>query len=363
MQLYLLGFPSNIILNPKAFTLESFEPPVVQSGQSSTRHSALSTSNNTIRWRQSPSNPAVNQSNARINRWSDGSLTLQIASNPSEQIELTAQTRAPPQIHPVIPTPTSLRPRPGDKVPNSQSNNWHIYLACPHEGAGMIRNSGHITAQLSVQSTDQMDDAVMKLQQSLAASGRGNRAGGDKGPQLINVDEDPEKARRQAELAEKEKAKMQRRYQNQIDRDYNRNGNVLKRSGLRPGGLGGGLTVGALEGDDDLGAAKRSRGSTNPKKPRRRNDEYSDEDDFRGRRRTKEDEYDENDGFLVDSDEEPEVAESSEEEDDADDDMDAEGEEDDEAVDQAAKPESKAEDAAAAVGRKRGRRVLDDDDE
>ena len=226
----------------------------------------------------------------------------------------------------------------------------------------MIRNSSHITTQLSVQSTDQMDDAVMKLQQSLAASGRGSKVGGDKGPQLINVDEDPEKARRQAELAEKEKAKMQRRYQNQLDRENNRTGNVLKRSGLRPGGVGGGLTVGGLEGDDDIVGAKRTQGATKSKKPRRRNDDYSDdEDDFRGRRRTKEDEYDEDDGFLVDSDEEPEIADSSEEE--AEDDVDAEGEEDDEAVAEPPKPTPRTEDTGGAAGRKRGRRILEDDDE
>jgi len=38
-----------------------------------------------IRWRKSPSAPKQLQSNARILRWSDSSLTLQLASNPTTQ--------------------------------------------------------------------------------------------------------------------------------------------------------------------------------------------------------------------------------------------------------------------------------------
>ena len=107
---------------------------------------------------------------------------------------------------------------------------------------------------------------------------------------------------------------MQRRMQVQQDRESIRNNNVLKRSGLRTGGIGAGLTIGGLEDEDGMVTTKGRIGKPKIRKSRRRNSEYSeDEDDFRGRGRTREDEYDEDDGFLVGSDEEPEVGVESEE--------------------------------------------------
>ena len=184
----------------------------------------------------------------------------------------------------------------------------HTYLTAPHEQAGLIRITNHVTSSLAVKSsTDQNDDALLRLQQSLAAATKGNKSTVDGGLEIINISEDPELAKKKAEVAEKEKLRAQRRRQQQEERERDRSNRALGRSGFRPGGLGAGLTIGGLEDDDGMGTS-RTRMSK-PKKPtRRRNSEYSDdEEEFRGMGRTREDEYDENDGFLVPSDEEPEI--------------------------------------------------------
>ena len=237
----------------------------------------------------------------------------------------------------------------------------HTYLASPHEHAGLMRNSHQITMSLAVQSSEQDDDALVRLQKGLAAAVRGNKATSNGGLEMIDIREDPEMAKKQAEAAEKEKIKMQRRYQNQQDRETNRANNVLKRAGLRTGGMSAGLTVGGLEGEDDLAGAKARKSKVKSKKPRRRNDEYSDEDDYRGRRRTREDEYDEDDGFLVGSDEEPEMVEESEEEGEE---LDAKGEEDEEALPDNPKVGVSTDDAGGGGGgRHKRRRVIEDEDE
>ena len=219
-----------------------------------------------------------------------------------------------------------------------------------------MRHTHHITTSLAVQSSDQDDEALLRLQQGLAAAARGNKGTADGGVEVISISEDPENAKRRAELAEKEKTKMQRRYQVQQDRENMRANNVLKRSGLRTGGMSTGLTVGGLEEDGMIEATTR-KAKSKVRKPRRRNSEYSDDEDFRGRRHTREDEYDEDDGFLVGSDEEPEVGEMSEEEDE----LDAEGDADE--AEMAEKPNNAETEDTAAGGRLKRRRVIEDEEE
>lgn len=297
------------------------------------------------------------QSNARILRWSDGSLTLQLASNPREQFELTAKPLAQPQSNPVKPTPTSInRGRTHSLTLYNSRLDSHTYLAAPHEFAEIIRLTNHVTASLAVQSSsDQDDEALARLQQSLAAAQKGNKSTSDGGLAVISINEDPELAKKRAELAEKEKSRMQRRLQVQQDRETTRNNSILKRSGLRTGGMGAGLTVGGLEDDDGMAAMKGRVSKPKNRKQRRRNSEYSDdEEDFRGLGRTKEDEYDEEDGFLVGSDEEPEVGEDSEEEPEMVDEGDEDGEEE--------KPKKRGSEEAAG-GRSKRRRVIEDEEE
>ena len=203
------------------------------------------------------------------------------------------------------------------KKPYDARLDSHTYLASPHEAVGMLRITNHVTASLAVQSyADQDDDATLKLQETMAAATKGQH-GGDGGIGIMHITEDPELAKKRAEIAEKEKTRAARRRQIQEDKERERNNRVLGRSGLRTSaGFGGGLTVNGLE-DDEGGMSRPKPRASKPKarKPRRRNSEYSDEEDYMTRGRTKEDEYDEDDGFLVGSDEEPEVAgDASEEE-------------------------------------------------
>lgn len=251
------------------------------------------------------------------------------------------------------------RSRNQGPVPYNSRLDSHTYLAAPHEFGEIVRLTNHITASLAVQSSsDQDDEALARLQQSLAAAQKGNKNTSEGGLAVISINEDPELAKKRAELAEKEKSKMQRRMQVQQDRESTRNNNVLKRSGLRTGGMGAGLTIGGLEDEDGDGMAtmKGRIGKPKSRKSRRRNSEYSeDEEDFRGRGRTREDEYDEEDGFLVGSDEEPEVGEESEEEVEMGDD----GEEED---GEEKKPRKRNSEEAAG-GRAKRRRVIEDEDE
>lgn len=369
IQLYLLQFPNFLGIDPKAFHHSNFQPPVTDHHSSeppSSTFSSYQTSNNTVRWRYSPSKPSEVQSNSRIIRWSDGSITLQLASNPREQYELTAKPLAPSHNHFLKPTNSAAnRGRAANGTPAYNSRlDSHTYLATPHEHASLIRITNHVTSSLAVQSSsDQNDDALVRLQQSLAAATKGNKTAADGGLEIISISEDPEQAKKRAEVAEKEKLRAQRRRQMQEERERDRANRVLGRSGLRTGGLGAGLTVGGLEDDDGM-ATTRARMTKPKSKSRRRNSEYSDEEeDYRGMGRTREDEYDEDDGFLVRSDEEPElVPDESEEEAEMADDVDEEEE-------KPKKGSSKrdvaveAGEEVVAGGRVKRRRVIEDEDE
>lgn len=281
-----------------------------------------------------------------------------MASNPCEQFELAAKPLTQPQNNPVKPTPTSInRGRNQGSVPYNSRLDSHTYLAAPHEFGEIVRLTNHITASLAVQSSsDQDDEALARLKQSLAAAQKGNKNTSVGGLAVISISEDPELAKKRAELAEKEKSRMQRRMQVQQDRESTRSNNVLKRSGLRTGGMGAGLTIGGLEDDDGIATTKGRTGKSKGRKPRRRNSEYSeDEEEFRGRGRTREDEYDEEDDFLVASSEEPEVGEESEEE--------IEMADDDEDEDEEEKKPRKRNSEEATGGRVKRRRVIEEDED
>lgn len=243
-------------------------------------------------------------------------MTIQLASNPKEQFALSAKPLAPPQINPPKPTPTSIhKPQKAkDAIPYNAQLDSHTYLASPHAVASVVRLTNHITSSLSVESrADQDDEALIKLQETMAAAAKGKQKTANGGIEIIHITEDPEKAKIAAEKFEKERMKAERRRQVQTERERDRSNRVLGRSGLRQGGYSTGLTIGGLEDDDGM-TTSRARPSKPKKKPRRRNSEYSDEEEFSKRGRTREDEYDEEDGFLVGSDEEPEADASEEEE-------------------------------------------------
>lgn len=363
--MYLTKVPRFLSIDPKAWHHTTYQPPATDhhSDAASASFSAYNTALSTVHWRRSPRDPGELQSNARILRWSDGSLTLQLASNPTQQYEIEGNPLAPRQRNPIKPTPTSMKPTTRDVGYDS-----YTYLTVPDPHNGLLRISHKITAGLSIlPSAATTDDALEKLQNSLAALAQGKNKSSAGGIELVAIDEDPDLARKKAEVAEKEKQRAQKRREAAENRDRERSNRTLGRSGLGGSRYGaGGLNAAMLE-DDELGGGSRPR-AKKPKAARRqrRNSEYSEDEDF-GRKmgNFREDEYDEEDEFIARSDEEEEAVESEDEDDGiieegrkrspkrkspepADDDEDAEGEEEEEVV---------------QASRGKRRRVIEEDDD
>lgn len=370
--MYLTKVPRFLSIDPKAWHHTTYQPPTTDHHADATPDtettasgfSAYNTALSTIHWRKSPSNPKETQSNARILRWSDGTLTLQFASNPTQQFVIEGNPLAPRQSNPVKPTPTSRKH--GAKEHGHDS---FTYLTMPDPHNQLLRITHKLTAGLSIlPSAETTDEALITLQNSLAAIAQG-KSKGLAGLELIPIDEDPELAKKKAEVAEREKMRAAKRRDAAETRERERSNRTF---GGRSARHGGGLSASMLE-DDEMGLADRGRtkGKRQPQKERRRrNSEYSDDEDF-GRKRGNfaNDEYDEEDEFIARSDEEDEAIASSDEDDgivedaapkrqsvasakraspEAMDDEDAEGEEEEEVV---------------QTSRVKRRRVVDDDDE
>lgn len=385
--MYLMRVPDFMAIEPQIWKPASFQPPLTDHHKKTTSStfSAFDTALTTVRWRRSPSKPSELQSNARILRWSDGSLTLQLASEPSTQYEISAQALVPPQRNPLKPTPTSintLNQKGGRRGANTQSQTAEekydntkdslTYLVEPIEAAASLRITQKLTAGLQIKPSSTLaDTAIEQLQSSLAAASGAKVATSGT---MMAVEEDPELAKRKAELAEREKMRARKRLESQQERERERTNRTLGRSGLQSSRYGGGgLNAGMLEDEDGLPSTSASgrKGPSKARGPqqrrRRANSEYSSEEDY-GRRgfQSKQDEYDEEDDFVAPSDEE-EVVEDDEDEDDGivddraqregsakrrvDPDEDADGEVDDDA------------EAQAQAGRKRRKVVMDDDED
>jgi RNA polymerase-associated protein LEO1 len=378
--MYVLKVPDFMSFDPKAWKPSDFQPPAAShhSKTALSNFSPYNTAMTTLRWRRSPKNPSELQSNARVLRWSDGSLTVQLASDPTTQYETNANALAPPQRNPLKRTPTSIHTNSGKggRVSDATAQGGSAiaekydekkdsltYLIAPYPAVGSLRVSHKITAGLKIkQSASVVDDAITQLQTSLAAASNASRVQGTNGDLAI-VDEDPELARRRAEVAEREKARARKRTEAQKERENERMGRSAGRYGSS---RGGGLNASMLEDEEEVGFASQgrvSKGGAKPKRPRQRkaNSEYSSDEDYGMRGfQSKEDDY-EVDDFVARSDEEEEVVDDDDDEDDGiregtpkrgrggDDDEDAAGEEDDEAPVQTAK--------------KRRKVVLDDEEE
>jgi RNA polymerase-associated protein LEO1 len=315
-QIYTMAIPNFLSLETEEFKPATYVAP------------PFATAATSICWRYAPDDPSRLQSNARVIRWEDGSMTLQLASNPREQYRIASK--------PLAPLNKSGQYEPGLDT--------HTYLAAAAETASVFRITSHLTHSLTVLPTDvETDDAVERLRESLAAAARAGK--GDGGVTIIEVKEDPELASKRAELAEKEKLRADRRRQQLADREQSR---TSRRGVYRH--PAGGLTVGGLEDDDGM-LTTRARVPKRARAKRRGEIYTDDEEEYDRRGRTREDEYDKDDGFLVGSDEEPEVMEDSEEEEELEDeDMDAEGEVDEDV--QAEKPRPRKERKSASPKRK-----------
>ncbi|PLB34610.1 Paf1-complex subunit LEO1 [Aspergillus candidus] len=329
-EVYTMPVPGFLSVETEEFNPETYVAP------------PYATAATSLCWRHDPNDDSLLQSNARIVRWEDGSMTLQLASAPKEQYRISTKPLAPLN-------------KSGDYDTKLDS---HVYLGAAAEASSVFRLTSHLTHGLTVNPTTmETDDAVQRLQESLAAATRGGKKTVDGSAPVIDVKEDPELAKRQAEMAEREKLKAARRRQQLADRELDRG----RRVGVSHRSGGAGLTVGGLEDDDGLMTTRAKK----TRRPNRRGEIYTDdEEDYDRRGRTREDEYDEDDGFLVGSDEEPEVADDDDDEDVLeDDDMDAEGEEE---RAPAARPKQRASPEGAAgtpPARKKHRYIVDDDDE
>ncbi|TAQ88525.1 hypothetical protein B7494_g3138 [Chlorociboria aeruginascens] len=282
-----LRLPSFIGIEPHAFDPNTFEPPTTDhhTNTRSANFSANATSSSTIRYRRNAAGKL--ESNTNIYHWSDGSTTIAIGD---QHYELETQPLAPPK----------------DSKTYQEVQDSHSYLASPSIDSQMILLFGHLTNQHTVRpNKDIEDDALEKLQKSLAAAARGSHKGDDKnGPELITNTQDPELQKKQAEMAEKERMRLQRRRENAAEK------------AIGPGRRGpGGLTVDDIEGRAGRRAPGSGRKAPGSKRPRRRADDYDSDDDM-PRGKFREDEYDKEDDFLASSDEDLEEVPDGDDDDD-----------------------------------------------
>ena len=289
-ELYVLKMPRFLAFQTAAFKPETFELPQAEhyEKQPSSAFSAYDTAMTTLRWRRSPSNMKQLQSNARVLRWSDGSLTLQLASDPTAQYEISAEPLAPRQVNPPKPTPVSRFDNSGRTGRIERDDSGHAYAMAISTISYGLRTEARVTATLNVQPNGRQSDVdgvLEKLKERYANRELNSRA------LLQDIREDPELARKQAEQAEKERIRAARRLENQKQRLAAKEQRTRERAGL---GRFGGLTAADLEEDLDGGYGRRGAGAGRAKRRQNRRDRSESEEEA---------EYDEDDGFVAQSDE------------------------------------------------------------
>ncbi|PHH90046.1 hypothetical protein CDD83_4647 [Cordyceps sp. RAO-2017] len=283
------------------------------------------------------------KSNTNLHRWSDGSVTISVGGEHYEIIK------------------KSLASAPNK--PYNELQDGHHYAAAAELASNMLMTVGHLTEQYNVKPNKAVgDDALSVFAERMAQASKAMK-GED---MIVRTTRDPELQKRQAELAEKERMKAQRRRENAAAR--------------MDGGLGrsgrGGLSIGDLEGERrGAGLAGRKRGLPGSAKPKRRRPEYDSDDDLPQGVGRHED-YDMDDGFLVASDDEEleSGAEGEEEEEEEEEELrkyskdtgrrskrqrtaEAEAEEDEDAEGDEVEP------VADTAGRSRRRNVVAEEDE
>lgn len=317
-ELYIVNIPPFLGLQTENFDYKKYEPPTRPHDQNdpTDKFSAYSTATTSLMWRRDPHDPEKMQSNSRIIRWSDGSMTLQIASRPKDQYRISTKAYRQGYGAPK----TQKNAAQGNYDPSKDSQ---VYLAAAHSAVEALQIVAPVDAQLRILPTgDLSDQSIQKLQQSLAAS----QVVHDPLASLKQLKEDPEVARKAAELFEKDRLRSLKKRENAEDKLLTKRDRVLGRSGL---GRSGGLSVAGLEADEDgMPRSSALRAKQAKRRGNRRGDIYSDdEDEDLPRGRTREDEYDLDDGFMAGSDEEIETYEdeSVEEQDPDVDDLEIEG--------------------------------------
>lgn len=292
-QINTLRLPKFLGIDPRAYESAEFVPPN-SDHHSDTKSANFSASNvalTTMRYRRN-SKTGYLESNTLLHKWSDGSTTISIGD---QHYELQTKPLAPP----------------ADSKQYQEVQDSHTYLASPSIASQLLLLVGHMNNQYTVRpNKDIEDDALEKLQKSLAAATRGGLKGDEKGgPEFITNTEDPELQKKKAEIAEKERLKAQRRRETAAEKQ-----NFIR---AQAGGRGG-LSIDDLEGRFERKTAGSERKAP---KPRRHRSSYDSDDEPRvGRNR--QDEYDKEDDFLADSDEEVEESVEEDEEEETDQDSD-----------------------------------------
>ncbi|KAA8909175.1 Leo1-like protein-domain-containing protein [Sphaerosporella brunnea] len=261
--LYLMKIPSFLSMEPQLFDPEKFTMPNMEPSDTVSAYTKATTA---IRYRRDPKNPDNLQSNARIIRWSDGTLSLQIASSSS--------------LYDLPRKDLTTDPSKPDKYLPAQDS--HTFVLDPHESAGTLRVVGHATQSLNVVSASvnlASDHAIQRLHSELASAIPMNMR---KAPLEISELKDPEAERKEAERIAREKDRANRKLEAQRRR--------------------------ARERDPLETAAKRSYAKVTGTRSKRESPPIT-----RGGR-GKEDEYDLEDGFIEGSEEEEEAEVSDEEE-------------------------------------------------
>jgi len=278
--------PKFLSIAPKQYDPATYRIPTADhhSHTKSENFSACDTAATTIRYRKNPDTGKL-ESNTVLYKWSDGSTTLQVGD---QHYEIDAKQLT--------------QPKTMQYKPEFDSNTYLAsgIMGSGDAGANFLQLVGHMSNQLTVRpNKDLEDDALEKLQNNMAAATRGRNDGKSN---MIETIEDPELQKRQAELAEKERMKLQRRRENAAARATQQQPS----RGIRAAAASG-LSIGELEGRSTTKKATKSR-------PRR--SRYDDSDDDRPRGRGREDEYDLEDDFLASSDDEEEAPVQDDEEED-----------------------------------------------
>lgn len=234
----------------------------------------------------------VKESNSRIVRWSDGSLSLQVGAELFD-ISLTVDHSAvlTSTTVPVVPSATSGAAGLSSSTFDQNRGHGLTYLVAKHDYTDLLEAQASVHGTLTFRPTTLQSNTHRRLATSIASRNVKGRA--TKVAQLPTID--PEKLKAEREKAEVDKAKKAKR-----EAQKSASAARKKAGGKRPTRMIGGFSDD--EGDEEDGeegdeegysrsAAARSQPRRGRGGPLAREDEYEDEDE---------------DGFVRDDDEEEE---------------------------------------------------------
>ncbi|KAI1457456.1 Leo1-like protein-domain-containing protein [Annulohypoxylon moriforme] len=322
---------------------EEYKPDTYEATEWDIQNARSDKRKNVVRFTRDPETGEL-KSNAVIYRWDDGSITMSVGA---EHYEIQKKTMAPG----------------ADKPHYEERDDAHYYVAAAHFTSELFVTVGHVNEQYTVNPPSNLkDEAVLKFSRAMEEAARARRQGAN---MIFTTNKDPELQKREAEAAEKERMKAQRRRENASARMDSR---ALGSSVYK-----GSLSINELEGRK--GGGSRKRGAPGASKGKRRRPEYDSDDDFASGAHRR-NEYDREDDFIASSDEEEEggAEDDDEEEDILDDDEEeevprkkrqktAEAEED---ADADADADLDDVDMPAPTGEsshRRRRHIIDDEDE